>query len=661
MKFLLVAVNAKFIHSNPAIYSLRACAGEELGKHVELAEYTINQYATDILADIYARKPEVLAFSCYIWNWRMIQDILTELPKILPDMPIWLGGPEVSYEAASILEQYPRITGIMVGEGEATFRELLELYVNRFTRNQTVEKTGGKEGQDSFRSQLSCNNKSSIRRLPSKELHNKQLYSKELDTKELYSKELDTKELDTKELHSIELHSMELHGMDKELEKIAGLFLHSGMTRPRPLTNMTQLPFLYQNLEPFENRIIYYESSRGCPYRCSYCLSSIDKSVRLRDINLVHKELQYFLDQKVAQVKFVDRTFNCNHTHAMSIWRYLLEHDNGVTNFHFEISADILKEDEIAVLNQMRPGLVQLEIGVQSTNPETIQAIDRVMNVKRLKEIVAAIHSGENIHQHLDLIAGLPYEDYKSFGHSFEQVYDMKPNQLQLGFLKVLKGSPMYERAKMYGICYQSQPPYEVLYTKWLSYDEILLLKQIEEMVELYYNSNQFTHMLPFLVQAFTSPFVMFEELAAFYKRGGYFINSPSRAYRYQLLLEFAEEYDGKNAAIYRELLTFDLYLRENMKSRPSFAPQQNLYREEIRNFYHREALERKYLTEYLQYDEKQISKMTHIEPFNYPVWEKELERERFSEAAEERTVTFVLFDYQQRNPLNHEARTVIL
>lgn len=696
MKFLLVAVNAKFIHSNPAIYSLRACAGEELGKHVELAEYTINQYATDILADIYARKPEVLAFSCYIWNWRMIQDILTELPKILPDMPIWLGGPEVSYEAASILEQYPRITGIMVGEGEATFRELLELYVNRSTRNQIVEKTGGKEGQDSFRSQLSCNNKSSTRKLPSKELHYKQLYSKELhtkelDSKELYSKELDTKELDTKELdskeldskeldsmelvskefqstelhtkelHSKELHSKELQSMDKELEKIAGLFLHSGMTRPRPLTNMTQLPFLYQNLEPFENRIIYYESSRGCPYRCSYCLSSIDKRVRLRDINMVHKELQYFLDQKVAQVKFVDRTFNCNHTHAMSIWRYLLEHDNGVTNFHFEISADILKEDEIAVLNQMRPGLVQLEIGVQSTNPETIQAIDRVMNVKRLKEIVSAIHSGENIHQHLDLIAGLPYEDYKSFGHSFDQVYDMKPDQLQLGFLKVLKGSPMYERAKKYGICYQSQPPYEVLYTKWLSYDEILLLKQIEEMVELYYNSNQFTHMLPFLAQAFTSPFVMFEKLAAFYKKGGYFINSPSRAYRYQLLLEFAEEYDGKNTDIYRELLTFDLYLRENMKSRPSFAPQQNLYREKIRNFYHREVMERKYLPGHLQYDEKQISKMTHMEPFYYPVWEKELAREQFSEATEERFVTFVLFDYQQRSPLNHEARTVIL
>lgn len=600
MKFLLTAVNAKYIHSNPAIYSLRAYAGEALKEHIELAEYTINNPLTDILADIYGRSPDAIGFSCYIWNWSMIQELIRELPKLLPDTDIWLGGPEVTYDADQILEEYPQVKGIMTGEGEATFKELLEYYVAICEKEAPI-------GSDP-----ECNG----RRVP------------------------------------------EAAFSEKKWEQIPGLCLPTGYTPPRALTDMDTLPFLYEKLEPFTNRIIYYETSRGCPYRCSYCLSSIDKKVRLRDISVVKKELQFFLDHKVKQVKFVDRTFNCNHEHAMEIWQYIYGHDNNVTNFHFEISADILREDEILLLKKFRPGLAQLEIGVQSTNEQTLRAINRVMNVDKLEKIVASIREGNNIHQHLDLIAGLPYEDYESFGRSFNRVYAMQPEQLQLGFLKVLKGSGMQERAEEFGICYLDRPPYEVLYTRWLPYEDVLRLKQIEEMVEIYYNSNQYTHTLPFLERAFPTPFAMYEQMARFFGQEGYFVNSPARAYRYQILLEFAEAYDGENEEIYRELLTYDMYLRENLKSRPGFAADlsRDAVKDTIRTFYQEEERERKLLPGYAGYDWKQLSKMTHLEPFHYPVWDKEaLKQKRREENA------YVLFDYQSRNPLNYEATTYVI
>ena len=598
MKFLLTAVNAKYIHSNPAIYSLRAHAGEELQQHIELAEYTINQNFSDILADIYRRKPDVIGFSCYIWNITLVLELVEELSKIMPQMPIWLGGPEVSFDAPKLLERYPQLQGVMIGEGEETFKELLSYYVERAEQLWT----NAPEGQDS------CGQRTS----------------------------------------------------NVDLQNIAGLCLPEGYTVPRELADMSSLPFLYSDLEAFENKIIYYESSRGCPFRCSYCLSSIDKKVRLRDLNIVKKELQFFLDHKVKQVKFVDRTFNCNHTHAMEIWKYLAEHDNGITNFHFEVSADILNEEEIRLLNNMRPGLVQLEIGVQSTNPETIRAINRTMNVEKLEGIVSAINAGHNVHQHLDLIAGLPHEDYATFAKSFDRVYAMEPEQLQLGFLKVLKGSEMEERSEEYGICYRNKPPYEVLYTKWLSYEDVLRLKGVEEMVEMYYNSNQFRHTLAFLVKQFDSPFEMFEKMAAFYEREGYFTNSPARAYRYQVLLAFAMEHKAEYAEIYKELLTYDMYLRENLKSRPEFGAERTPHKDVIRNFYLQEETSYDILDQYKNYDHKQMAKMTHMEPFRYPVWDKMLWK--LAEDGEvPENVQYVLFDYQQRCPLTSDARTVIL
>jgi len=581
MKFLLVAVNAKYIHSNPAVYSLYSYSAEKYADMMEITEYTINQKKDEILAGIYESKPDAVGFSCYIWNRSIIGELLEDLPKVLPDTDIWLGGPEVSYRAPELLRQYPKVKGVMVGEGEITFFEILEQY-----------------------------------------------------------------------------HKQE----EPDFSGVAGLYLKSGFTLPREIMDMSSLPFLYQNTEMFSNRIIYYESSRGCPYRCSYCLSAIDKTVRFRDISLVKKELDFFLKAGVTQVKFVDRTFNCNHEHAMEIWRYIYEHDNGITNFHFEISADILKDDEIELLHKMRPGQVQLEIGVQSFNEETLRAINRRMDKDRLIQVVSEIRKNRNIHQHLDLIAGLPYEDYESFGSSFDRVYAMEPNQLQLGFLKVLNGAPIYGQTEEFGISYTEQPPYEVLSTRWLSYGDVIRLKKIEEMVELYYNSNQFVNTLQYMKNVFASPFRMFEELAEYYEKRGLFINSPSRAYRYRVFLDFVSEYDPGKKDLYTELITYDLYLRENMKSRPEFCRSltDEAFKDYRHAFYREEEKTRRYLPHLGQYDSRQLSGITHLEHFIYPVWDMK-NPEKWQKEDTSGEESYVLFDYSVKDPLTKEARTVVI
>ena len=580
MKFLLAAINAKYIHSNLAVYSLRACAGDRRPL-VELGEYTINHLREDILADIYRRRPDVIGFSCYIWNMEYVSWLLGELPKILPGTPVWLGGPEVSYDPEEVLSRYPGVTGVMMGEGEETFRRLLAYY----------------DGEDE-----------ALEEIPG-------IAFRRSDLKQ----------------ENIEIH-------------------------PWPaLLPMDELAFPYQDLEDFENRIIYYESSRGCPFSCSYCLSSIDKRVRFRSLDLVLPELQFFLDHRVPQVKFVDRTFNCRRGHALAIWRYILEHDNGVTNFHFEITSDLLDEEELSVLSKMRPGLVQLEIGVQTTNPDAICAIERRMDLNRVRENVAAVNGFANIHQHLDLIAGLPCEDYESFGHSFDDVYAMKPSQLQLGFLKVLKGSNMYKRAGRYGIIFQEKPPYEVLYTRWISYGELLRLKDVEEMVEVFYNSAQFRWSMAYLEHFFPRPFQLYEALADYYEKLKYRGLSHSRMARYEHLWGFGLTVLGVDREIFSQILTYDLYLRENVKNRPTFAGGVRVDKERLREFYRREARERRFLPGYEAFDERQLSKMTHMEGFLLDVEQSALAGVAVGEGE------YILFDYQNREPLYHNAGVVRL
>ena len=500
MKILLAACNAKYIHSNLAVYDLQAYASEYTD-HIILKEYTINQQKDDIMRDIYLEHPDVVCVSCYIWNISFVKELMADLAKILPDVDFWAGGPEVSYDAEKFLSENPEFTGVMVGEGEETFQELSGYYVKK--NPEKLENITGICYRDG--------------------------------------------------------------------EKI----IHNGW---RQIMDLSSIPFIYKDLSEFKNRIIYYESSRGCPFSCSYCLSSVDKKLRFRDIEMVKKELQFFIDYKVPQVKFVDRTFNCKHDHAMAIWKYINDHDNGVTNFHFEISADLLREEELQEMSTMRPGLIQLEIGVQSTNPDTIKAIHRTMDFEKLKGIVDRIHSFGNIHQHLDLIAGLPYEDYDSFRNSFNDVYALKPQQLQLGFLKVLKGSHMMEMCREYGIVYKNREPYEVLSTKWLDYDHVLKLKNVENMVEVYYNSGQFQKTLEYAESFLPDAFSIYEGLGIFYMEKGYGDVSHTRMRRYEILLEYLETVPGISRAEVADRMILDLYLRENLKSRPGFAGDQKPY-----------------------------------------------------------------------------------
>lgn len=572
MKILLIAINAKYIHSNLAIYCLRACAGEQK-EQVELAEYTINHQKEDILADIYKRKPDVAAFSCYIWNRDYVLSLIRDLSLLCPEVPIWVGGPEVSYDAVQFLRDYPQVTGVMAGEGERSFRALAEYYVKK------TEDSLGK------------------------------------------------------------IRGLTWRGENGDIYE----------NSPAELMNLDEIPFVYEKIEAFGHKIIYYESSRGCPFSCSYCLSSIDKSVRFRSLARVYQELQFFLDAKVPQVKFVDRTFNCNHRHAKAIWGYIAEHDNGITNFHFEIAADLLDEEERKLLASMRPGLVQLEIGVQSVNLLTIHEIDRVMSLSRLKQTVAQIQAGKNVHQHLDLIAGLPYEDYESFVNSFNEVYGMRPQQLQLGFLKVLKGSKMHRKAKDYGIVYRQEPPYEVLCTRWISYEEIRKLKAVEEMVEVYYNSGQFENTIRHLEQSFPHPFAMYEALAGYYEKEGLNGRSHSRMGRLEILRSFTEEVAKEQRGLYDELLILDLYLRENSKSRPAWAGDLSLYKADFRDFYIREAENPQSLKNYAGYTSKQIMNMTHGEVFFHDVLKTGAD-----------LPCYVVFDYRNRDPLTGNAKLVI-
>lgn len=593
MKVLLAAINAKYIHSNLGIYSLKTY-GEKMLKEwglaeqveISLAEYTINHQMEQILQDIYKRKPDVIGFSCYIWNISYVKMILADIKKVLPNVKIWAGGPEVSYHGEAFLKEEPAVDLVMMGEGEITFAHFLKALL---------------EGE--------------------------------------------------------------------ELKQVPGLMLRNDDgtitdTGFRQVMDMSQIPFPYafMDMKELEHRIIYYESSRGCPFSCAYCLSSIDKKLRFRSLDLVLPELEWFLQAKVPQVKFVDRTFNCKKSHAMAIWQYIRDHDNGITNFHFEIAADLLDKDELDLLSTMRPGLVQLEIGVQSTNEKTLETIRRKTDIGEIRQITAAINSWHNIHQHLDLIAGLPWEDIESFKKSFNDVYKMEPEQLQLGFLKVLKGSYMEELIPDCDLLYSTAPPYEVLQTKWLSYGDVLELKDIEEMTEVHYNSRQFTCTLKELEKEFNTPYEMFSFMAGYYNKNHLSSISHSRIARYEILWKMIQtklEKSGKyethkncesheirgteeNAGIsgklelYRDLLMTDLYLRENVKSRPTFARDLSSSKDFVREFFQREEKTPEHLSGYEGYDSRQMAKMAHLEPL--------------------RDGTYLLFDYKRRDPLSNNA-----
>lgn len=582
MKILLVGINAKYIHSNLAIHYLKAYA-QDYASDITLKEFTINQYTEEILIKIYQEKPDFIGFSCYIWNMSMVLELSMELKKILPGVKIWLGGPEVSFDAGALVAQHTFVEGIMCGEGEETFLQLLKYYDGHITSPSEI---------------LGI------------------VYRDDLG--------------------------------------------NVVMNAPRGELDLSQVPFPFEDMKEFENKIIYYETSRGCPYSCSYCLSSVDKKVRLRDLELVKKELKVFLAYQVPQVKFVDRTFNCNHKHTMAIWQFIKENDNGITNFHFEVSADILNDEEISLLNSMREGLVQLEVGVQSTNDATIQAITRHMDLDKLKGVVAKIQKGKNVHQHLDLIAGLPYEDFHTFRDSFNEVYAMGPDQFQLGFLKVLKGSAMHRQSLKWGIVYRSTPPYEVLYTKWLSFEDVLKLKRVEEMVEVYYNSGQFEYTVKFLLHFFNTPFDFYLSLGDFYEAKGLDERNHTRLKRYEILIDFFETYidkdKGDNSVALLSILVHDLYLREKLKSRPYFASPMEEHKEKYRKFYFdTERIQALMASHGNEITIEQIKSGLHLE--HYPIDIKETART----GAVIYKSQYYLYDYIHRSKISAQASVFCL
>ena len=600
MKILLTALNSKYIHSNLAIYSLKAYADAVLGSDmgaseclhgsgdraselsaIEIAEYTINQPLSRIMADIYRKNPKLLVLSCYIWNRSEIMQLAEDLGKVMPGTDIWLGGPEVSYDAEETLNELPLIKGIIRGEGEKPFTEIVRAY---FADNTTRTR------------------------------------------------------------------------VDEELKNISDLTFREASggiicTPQSRRMDFDSVPFPYENFDEFNNRIIYYESSRGCPFRCSYCLSSVDKSLKFRSPELVKDELKRFLDSNIPQVKFIDRTFNCNHKHAGEIWRFIRDNDNGITNFHFEVAADLMNDEELELLGSMRAGQVQLEIGVQSTNIRTLTEINRPMDFGKVCEIVTKLKSGNNIHLHLDLIAGLPFEDMQSFRLSFNDVFALRPHQLQLGFLKVLKGSPMESGSEKYGLRYTEAAPYEVLQTRWISYGELTALKSVEEMVDIYYNSGQFMRTVELLLGEFDDAFGFFEALALWHQKKGLELINLSRNSRYEMLLEFGSEYAGTAKGTVAgcvgseellQALVFDYYSRDNVKNRPEFLGEETAEKEYTKEFYRREASEHKILRshECIAADVRLLRRLTHIEKFGDK---------------------YYLFDYTQRDPMTNNANVIEL
>lgn len=539
-KVILAALNAKYIHSNLALRYLSRFQNNNQKHHVETMEFTINQRLDFIAEELFRKQPDVVLFSCYIWNVEMLRQLCPILKKIMPDCVIGFGGPEVSYESETFLGENPAVDFVMRGEGELVFTKYLE--------------------------HLDAGNPATLGEIESLTYR---------QNGEIFS-------------------TPQMHPMDLAL-----------------------LPFPYEDdFSDVQNQIIYYESSRGCPYHCGYCLSSVENGVRFVPLDKVLPDLQKFLDKNVPQVKFIDRTFNCKKSHAMAIWKYLHEHDNGVTNFHFEITADLIDQETIDFLKTVRKGLFQFETGVQSTNPQTIRAINRNVDFAALSEIVQQIKDGGNIHQHLDLIAGLPYEDYDSFGRSFNDVYALHPEQLQLGFLKVLKGSMLHQKQKEFEIVYHDTAPYEVLTTHELPYADTLRLKYVEEMVETYYNSGRFLHTLAYLVPLYESPFAFFEALSQFWVAENYHYLGLSKMGLFDVLWRFVEQNPKVEKRKLQWEMKFDIALHEKPKKLPAWLTVTNeeQWHDKVFAFYGNPDLWQKCLPHYKS--NKEALRQTHLEVF---------------------------------------------
>ncbi|WP_434297006.1 B12-binding domain-containing radical SAM protein [Clostridium sporogenes] len=421
---------------------------------------------------------------------------------------------------------------------------------------------------------------------------------------------------------------------NKSLDKVKGLYIKTlngiKYTGERHNISMNSVVFPYKKEEDLKNKIVYYEASRGCPFKCKYCLSSTLHGVRFHDIERVKKEIKFLVDKNVKLIKFVDRTFNCNHKFAMEVWEYIIDLDTDAT-FHFEISADLLTKEELDILSKSKEGRIQFEVGVQTTNNEVLKNINRHVNFETIKEKVEELKKLKNIKQHLDLIAGLPGEDYNSFKNSFNDVYSIEPEEIQLGFLKLLKGSPMRLEAEKWGMVYSPYPSYEILSTKDISYEELLILKKVEGVVDKYYNSGKFDNILKYFMGEFKKPFDFYYRLAMFCNDKGYFDRNISGPQYYKVFLEFNEEFLNKNSEFLKEVIKYD-YLKFNKKQwLPEFL---------IRDI---DKKIKRYLKDKVLQNGVQISDNIHVEKFFIDI-------EKFirSDIKEKREI-YVIFDEKDR------------
>ena len=510
MKILLTAINSKFIHSNLAVRYLKAFT-EDMDYISKIREFSINDRDEKVLEEIIKEKPDIVAFSTYIWNIEMVKRLSNLIKIVNSHIKILYGGPEVSYDSSNILNE---LNGdyLIEGEGEKTYREFVEYTLG-----------------------------------------------------------------------------------ERDIKSIRGLYYKKGNkvigNGNRPLMNMNEIVFPYKMDENLDNKIVYYEASRGCPFNCKYCLSSTIHGVRFLDIERVKKELQFFIDKKVKLVKFVDRTFNCNFKFSTAIWEFLINAETN-TQFHFEISADILKPQELELLRRAPKDRFQFEVGVQTTNDEVLNRINRFVNFSDIKEKVVEKKKKKNIKQHLDLIAGLPGEDIVSFKKSFNDVYSIEPEEIQLGFLKLLRGSSMREEAEEYGMRYSPYPPYEIIATNDISYDELLTLKKVESMVDKYYNSQKFKNIIKMLVKCFDSPYDFYLALRNYFDSRGYFDRNIGNSEYYKVFLDFNNEVTKLDNEILRDIIKYDYLMFNKRRGMPEFLgkgvtkEEENIFKEALREKY---------------------------------------------------------------------------
>jgi radical SAM superfamily enzyme YgiQ (UPF0313 family) len=591
MKTTIIALNSKYIHTSLAPWYLKAACGNDYGE-IQVLEHTVNESINDVLTSIYLNKPDLAAFSCYIWNIAHVLKLASSLKKLLPKTLILLGGPEVSYDADDLLKENEFVDFVLAGEGEESFPKLLGFIARMQDRGlQGGDSSSGQQEGDGSVSQQGQKEGDSSSGQQEGDGSVSQQGQKEGDSS-VSQKERQGEVVSVCALESgvfayrLESGTSILTG---GFEKIDGLVWRQGniikANEAALIISLDIIPSPYSNemLSTVKNRIIYFESSRGCPYSCSYCLSSASAGTRFFALERVFKELDRLVESGVRQIKFVDRTFNCHKDRALAIIKHIIELDkinakrSGRTeadcNFHFEVGVDLFDDEILQVLASAPKGLFQIEAGVQTVNGEALAAINRITNQDRLFCNLNRLRKAGNINIHTDLIAGLPYEDYLSFGNSFDSVHNTEPNQLQLGFLKFLKGTRMRSDAAAYGYSFNDFPPYEILGGSHIGYNDLIVLKGIAELVERYYNSARFVYSIKFIIKNFfISPFKFYESFFKYCIKNGCNNNQTGVREMYAIFDSFAATCmnDAERGAM-RELLRLDFLASDHSGTLPDF------------------------------------------------------------------------------------------